>query len=463
MKKYIFCTFVFLFVFILGSCNTYTGFNVSIFNGEKDIDASYSVYSGERQWSILIYMAADNNLEASAIEDLNEMEFSNLDTDEVNILALVDRNNGYDSSNGNWSETRLYKIKTGKKSGTEIQSEEIEFSRLGLGPGKNVELDLSDGLILQHTLDFMISKYPANHYGLIIWGHGTGWRNDDVNENDIPSTYKGFAFDENSGTYMSLYQLNKAVENVFSEKAIDFIGFDTCFGGCLEVMYEFKDSALYAVGSEGLLLSSGWNYEIFFNCISLASSKSAETLCKCAIEQFSQVYGSSARASICAVDLSKIENLVCSFDEFSKVLSEKITSAALKDKVLGFLYSDKDCHTEKYTYGKSGFDVYLDTVSIVNESNRNFNDSRIETACKNFLETEQNCIFADWASDRDKGSLSVFFQTLSTDGLLAARHPDGYIYGNTINQLKFIKKCTGYVPGYSEDAGLLEKLFYYSF
>ena len=67
----------------------------------------------EREWSILVYMSADNNLESAAIADLIEMEKSKLNTKNVSVLVLLDRNPSYDSSNGNWKNTKLYRIVEG--------------------------------------------------------------------------------------------------------------------------------------------------------------------------------------------------------------------------------------------------------------------------------------------------------------------------------------------------------------
>ena len=60
-------------------------------------------------WTVMIYMAGDNDLEGFALGDLNEMEFSG-STPQVNIVAQLDRSELYDSSQGNWTDTRRYYI-----------------------------------------------------------------------------------------------------------------------------------------------------------------------------------------------------------------------------------------------------------------------------------------------------------------------------------------------------------------
>ena len=63
------------------------------------------------EWTVMIYLDADNNLESAGIDDISEMEMVG-SSDDVNIVVQVDRipysvlaanNEGYtdDTSNGN--------------------------------------------------------------------------------------------------------------------------------------------------------------------------------------------------------------------------------------------------------------------------------------------------------------------------------------------------------------------------
>ena len=65
----------------------------------------------KKQWTIMVYMAADNNLESAAVEDFNEMEASKYDRDKMNVIVLFDRNNLKDCSDQDeWEGARLYEI-----------------------------------------------------------------------------------------------------------------------------------------------------------------------------------------------------------------------------------------------------------------------------------------------------------------------------------------------------------------
>ena len=123
--------------------------NENINEDEKNnIEITEKPDSLEREWTILMYMSADNNLESAAIEDFLEMEKSKLNTKEVTVLVLLDRCSSYDSSNGNWNNTKLFRLKTGSDgTAKEIISEEIECVELGLNVTNQNELDMSAYMI----------------------------------------------------------------------------------------------------------------------------------------------------------------------------------------------------------------------------------------------------------------------------------------------------------------------------
>ena len=54
-------------------------------------------------------MDADNNLELPGLLDLNEMEAAG-SSEQVNVIVQVDRAIGESSLDGDWSDTRRYRI-----------------------------------------------------------------------------------------------------------------------------------------------------------------------------------------------------------------------------------------------------------------------------------------------------------------------------------------------------------------
>ena len=63
----------------------------------------------EAKWTVLVYIAGDNNLEEAGIIDINEMEIVGSNPD-VNIVVELDRSDGYYSGHGDWTGAKRYYI-----------------------------------------------------------------------------------------------------------------------------------------------------------------------------------------------------------------------------------------------------------------------------------------------------------------------------------------------------------------
>lgn len=426
----------------------------------------------ERLWNVLIYMPADNNLENSALEDIYEMECSKLNTDAVSVFFLIDRSNAYDTSEKNWSGTRLYRLNTGrKKSNTQMISEEIPCANLGLEVGKETELDMSSEYVLSNCMNYLRNKFPANNYGLIIWGHGTGWRsgnNDNRNDNFTSQLTKGFAYDETSKTYMTLKQLGSALNNSITEKKLNFLGFDTCFSGEIEVVYELQEYADYIVGSEGLVMSSGWNYTNIFNEISDKGFINASDICNCIVEQFKNEYMNTGGASIVMINSSEVTKYFKVIDDYLLKVAGLINSKKIRDDLIGILFSNKNCDTNVYTYGTENSDIYLDISSLVDNCYAYFESNYgniLSPYVREFYNEKEKCVINSWSFDSDDniGDLGIFFSTITTGNLLSSFLPAAYIKGKTVDQILFVKNSNGYVPTSNESTSFLDKLFYKKF
>ena len=56
--------------------------------------------------TLMVYMAADNDLESYALSNLKDMEKAVYE--KMNVLVLLDRAEGYDQTDGDWTDTRLF-------------------------------------------------------------------------------------------------------------------------------------------------------------------------------------------------------------------------------------------------------------------------------------------------------------------------------------------------------------------
>ena len=72
--------------------------------------SAVSAAEPEKEWTFMLFMAADNNLEAATSIDINELEKYG-STDEVNFVAQIDRNGNYSQdSELKWSGAKRFYI-----------------------------------------------------------------------------------------------------------------------------------------------------------------------------------------------------------------------------------------------------------------------------------------------------------------------------------------------------------------
>ena len=117
--------------------------------------------SGIAEWTFMVYMASDNNLEGAGIEDLNEMETVG-SSKELNFIVQVDRAEGYDTSNGDWKGAKRYRME--KDEDTAIVNSP-ELADMG-------EINMGDPSTLADFIIWAYDNYPAKRYFLDLWDHG---------------------------------------------------------------------------------------------------------------------------------------------------------------------------------------------------------------------------------------------------------------------------------------------------
>jgi len=205
------------------------------------------------KWVFMVYMDGDNNLEGAAISDFNEMEMAG-STVQVAIVVMFDRIPGYDSSNGNWTDTRIYLVKH------DTDPHKINSELLAdLG-----ELDMGDPHTLVYFVNFTVHHFPADHYALVLWDHGNAWKRARTGGINV----KGVCWDETNGwDYLTEQELIEAMKNITEFTHIDLIGFDVCLLGMVEVAYDLAPYAKVFVASQEYEPLDGWYYTPFLQAL----------------------------------------------------------------------------------------------------------------------------------------------------------------------------------------------------
>jgi hypothetical protein len=171
--------------------------------------------------TVIVYMAADNNLFADAWADLEEMKrgFSEMG---AKLVVFIDP---------------LYETPV------LLEVEHRKETTVRTYP----ELNSCDPAVLKAVLEEVVALYPAKEYGLVLWSHGTSW---------MPSGRLLRSFGEDAGSEMNIPELAGSLPVKFR-----FILFDACLMGSVEVAYELKDKTDYLVASSTETISDGFPYE----------------------------------------------------------------------------------------------------------------------------------------------------------------------------------------------------------
>jgi len=197
------------------------------------------------EWTVMIYLDSDNNLESAGINDINEMEMVG-SSSKVNIVVQADRIPGYDTSNSDWTTTRRYYIMQDNDPFL-INSEFNDLGELNMGDPDETLIDFAS---------WVTTNYPAKKYLLVIWNHGGGFRS--------PAYSKGIAQDDTSGKdIITMPDLEYALSAISVQmgKNIDIVGMDACLMAMTEVAYQIKDCADILVTSEENEPGDGWPYD----------------------------------------------------------------------------------------------------------------------------------------------------------------------------------------------------------
>lgn len=380
--------------------------------------------------TMMVYMAADNDLESYALQNLKQMERAGFS--KINLLVLLDRSEAYDETNGNWTDTRLFEVLQDKGSSANIISKRLDCPPLGLSKDSATELDMGNSYVLKGLIDFAKSNYPAQKHALIIWGHGTGWRYSSTESStDSRAASRAVAIDDKTKSYMSVKDLGQALKDT----CLDVIGFDTCFGSTIENLFELKDCTSFIVAGPGLSPAQGWNYKELLEKLSASdfSAQSISTL----MDQYSN-------CDTAVTEASQISQIMNALDNFSQALA-----ATINDKESQVLVLDKLLQVKNYSYIQYPCDIFIDINSMA-QAFTNQNNS-ILTAAANNLQT---------LTSEEK--ISVHLIPAIGKGILSPCHSIDYIKDNSNkNQCSFIKESLWWVPTVTENSGsLLDKLFY---
>jgi hypothetical protein len=345
--------------------------------------------SEEMQWTVLIYYAADNNLEGQLLRELNRVEMIG-STDEVNLVTLVDRHPQYWTGSDNWTNTRLMRL---EKDNNLFHITSPVIRQLG-------EMNTGDPETLQRFLEWGIKSYPAQHYALVIANHGGGWQ--------------GASSDESSDDQMiSLAGMVRALDGGVRDAGIDkldLLVFNACLMGELEVWSALAPYARYGVASEEVTYGLE-GFESAMRDLVDDPTMSAGDLGASLVEDFAGSYVDNETGNtltMSEIDLEHLPALEGAMDGLSEALIADADSAeTILAVAQGLAHSPTFADTDREFFGMIDLRSFLLIVEKISAN------TKVVEAAQRALEALENVVVANYAGQdvSSVGGLSVFFPT----------------------------------------------------
>lgn len=242
-------------------------------------------------WTLLVYMAADNDLEPYALRDLAEMERVRL-PGSVDLVALVDRSPWYVAGPDDFADTRRGPVRP-----------DGEPSRVGAELASIGERDTGDPATLTEFLDWAAATFPAERYGLVLWNHGDG--------------LDGVAWDQSSrGDRLTLAETREAIARSTLGR-VDLLGFDACSMALVEVASELRAVAGVMVASQELEPADGWAYDRLLDGLARRPDAAPDELAAILVETYAARYAGQRDITLSALDLAALPSLEAALDDLA--------------------------------------------------------------------------------------------------------------------------------------------------
>ena len=199
------------------------------------------------QRTVVVYISGDNNLSGAAASDINEMKegAAGIPSD-GRLVLFVDRN---------WSNEKPFiaEIKNDKNHPVDTL---YKYS---------TDFYASDPNLFSEVLERVAGLCPAKEYGLVLWGHGSGW----LVEKDTIAQHRAYGIDEtgsgSGGKWMNITQMARALKDLQTKNVmpkLSYIFADCCNMMCVEAAYELKDVTEYMIGSPAEIPGYGAPYKL---------------------------------------------------------------------------------------------------------------------------------------------------------------------------------------------------------
>jgi hypothetical protein len=380
-----------------------------------------------KDFSFFTYMAGDNNLSEYGLRDIEEMQKTGSSSN-TSILVEIDQAGDFDG---------VIRYEISEKDPRTGKADRIVKDRLP-------EKDSGNPQTLLDSLKWAKSLYEAKKYFIVIWNHGSGFRNriasrvsitlpppnevikikDDTNNknknksnneeqnltNSTTHIRKGTLFyhqytdeylkefanrviasDDMTGNSLDMIELRNVLTKAgfTGDNKIEVLGFDACLMNLLEVAFEMAGSARFLIGSEELEPGAGWPYTTDVKSLNSFNGDTKKLVTNF-VTNYSKSYQlqkSQWPITQSAISLEYTSQLAESINELAKVLSN-----ILPDKLVDI--SDLRESVQTYAVAED-YDDYIDLGDFADLLINNIDNNEIISAAKKVQKDLKQAVIAE--------------------------------------------------------------------
>jgi hypothetical protein len=322
-----------------------------------------------KPWTVMVWMAGDNDLEDFGEADLGELKRVG-SNEHVHVVAQLDSMRD--------DRTRRYVLTKGAGSPERDVVQEL------------AETNTGDPAVAIDFFRWAIERYPAERLLAVIWNHGSGIDEEDIyarasraglsvargagahtdtldrrlvrtalagrHRRALFSTTlveaireRAIAYDDTNRDFLDNLELKRVLTAVTREtgRTIDVLGFDACLMNMIEVAYQVRGTASVVVGSEELEPGEGWPYHRVLDAITDNPSVTPAALGAAIVDAYLKSYRTGSITQS-ALALDRVATVKTTVDALAAALRTAIARPAEYAAVTRALHAAQRFDTPDY-------------------------------------------------------------------------------------------------------------------
>lgn len=262
-------------------------------------------------WTILVYVDADTNIEPDLLTDVESLATVDLGSD-VNIVALVDRSPDYD--NGpllnlpNFDTAKLVKVEHGQL---------VELADEG-------EVDMGSPQTFSWFVDTGLKNFPANHYMVTIDDHGSGIAGSSFDDS-TPKT-------DGHTSHLTLDAVSAGLESALQDSGVpkvDLFSYAACLMANYDAAAKLAPYASYLVASEEVSYGPQWLNTLMLSALSSNPNASATDLAATFVDNTQMLAAdpSAPGLTMSVIDLNAMGQVTQALGSFAAAVGDDLQTS----------------------------------------------------------------------------------------------------------------------------------------